>query len=57
MISSDGNIEKEVEARIGSAVKMIGGMSEAVPQRNKLSKETKFESHECYHVTHTGVQK
>ena len=27
MISSDGNMEKEVvEARIGSAVRMIGGM-------------------------------
>ena len=42
MISSDGYIEKEVEARIGSAVKMIGGMSEAVLQRKDLSKETKL---------------
>jgi len=30
MISSDGDMEKEVEARIGSAERMIGGMSEAV---------------------------
>ena len=30
MISSDGSIEKEVEARIGSAARMVGGMSEAV---------------------------
>ena len=30
MISSDGNMEKEVEAKIVSAVRMIGGMSEAV---------------------------
>ena len=30
MISSDGNMEKEVEARIRSAVRMFGGMSEAV---------------------------
>ena len=33
MISSDGNMGKEAEVRIGSAVIMIGGMSEAVLQR------------------------
>ena len=30
MISSDGNMGKDAEVRIGSAVRMIGGMSEAV---------------------------
>ena len=30
MISSDGNMEEEDEARTGSAVRMIGGRSEAV---------------------------
>ena len=30
MISSDGSMEKEVEAKVGSAVRMSGGMSEAV---------------------------
>ena len=33
MISSDGNMGKEAEVRIGSAVIMIGGMSEAVLHR------------------------
>ena len=39
MISSDGNMEKEVEGRIGSAVRMIGGMSEAVLRRKELNKK------------------
>ena len=42
MISSDGSIEKEVEARIGCAVRMVGGMSEAVLRRKELSKKTKL---------------
>ena len=42
MISSDGSIEKEVEARIGSAARMVGGMSEAVLRRKELSKKTKL---------------
>ena len=42
MISSDGNMEKEVEPRIGSAVRMFGGMSEAVLRRKELSKKTKL---------------
>ena len=42
MISSDGSLEKEVEARIGSAVRMVGGMSEAVLRRKELSKKTKL---------------
>ena len=40
MISSDRNMEKEVEARIRSAVRMLGGMSEAVLCRNYVNKET-----------------
>ena len=36
MISSNGSMEKEVEARIESAVRMIGGMSEAVLRRKEL---------------------
>ena len=39
MISSKENVAKEVEARIGSAVRMIGGMSETVLQRNELSEK------------------
>ena len=35
MISSDGNIENKVEARVGSAVTMIGVMREAVLRRKK----------------------
>ena len=42
MISSDGRMEKEVEARIGSATRTIGGMSEAVLRRKELSKSTKL---------------
>ena len=42
MISSDGSIEEEVEARIGSAARMVGGMSEAVLRRKELSKKTKL---------------
>ena len=37
MISSDASIEKDVEAVIGSAVRMVGGMSEAVLRRRELS--------------------
>ena len=39
MIRSDRNMEKEVEVRIGSAVRMIGGISETVLQRNELSEK------------------
>ena len=41
MLSSDGRMQKEMEARIGSATRMIGGMSEAVLRR-ELSKGTKL---------------
>ena len=33
MISSKGNAAKEVDARIGSALRVIGGMSKTVLQR------------------------
>ena len=57
MISNDGSMEKEGEARIGSAVRMIGGMSEAVLRRKELNKK-QIESHECYtmHAAHTSVR-
>ena len=42
MLSSDGRMQKEMEARIGSATRMIGGMSEAVLRRRELSKGTKL---------------
>ena len=42
MISSDGRMEKEVEARIGSATRVIGGMNEAVLKRKELSRSTKL---------------
>ena len=42
MISSDGSMEKEVEARIGSATQVIGGMSEIVLRRKELSRNTKL---------------
>ena len=35
-------MQKEMEARIGSALRMIGGMSEAVLRRRELSKGTKL---------------
>ena len=42
VISADGNMEKEAEARIANATRMIGGMSEVVLRRNELSKNTKL---------------
>ena len=41
-IYSDGSMEKEVEARIGSATRMLGGLSEIVLKREDLSKRTKL---------------
>ena len=41
-ISSDGKMQKKVEARIGSATRMIGGMSKAVLRRRELSKVSKL---------------
>ena len=42
LISSDGSMEKEVEARIGSATRVIGGMNEIVLRRKELSRNTKL---------------
>ena len=42
IISSDGRMEKEVEARIGSATQVIGGMNETVLKRKELSRSTKL---------------
>ena len=42
IISSDGKMEKEVEARTGSATKVIGNMNETVLKRKELSRSTKL---------------
>ena len=42
MISSDGSVEKEIEARTGNATRVIGGMSDAVLRRKELSRSTKL---------------
>ena len=42
MISGDGSMEREVEARIGCASRVIGGMSQAILRRRELSKQTKL---------------
>ena len=42
MISSDGKMEKEVEARIASATRTAGGMSKRALRRRELSKSTKL---------------
>ena len=42
VISADGSMEKEDEARIANATRMIGGMSEVGLRRNELSKNTKL---------------
>ena len=42
MISSDRRMEKEVEARIGSATRVIGGMNETVLKRKELSRSPKL---------------
>ena len=42
MISSDGSMDKEVEARIGNATRVIGGMNEMVLRRKELSRRTKL---------------
>ena len=41
-MNSDGSIEKEVEAGMGSAARMGGGLSEAVLRKKELSKKTKL---------------
>ena len=42
IISSDGRMEKDVEARFGSATRAIGGMNETVLKRKELSRSTKL---------------
>ena len=42
IVSSDGRMEKEVEARIGNATQVIGGMNETVLKRKELSRSTKL---------------
>ena len=38
MISGDGTMQREVEARIGGATRVIGSMSQEVLRRRELSK-------------------
>ena len=42
MISSDGRMEKEIEARIAMATRLVGGMGDTVVSRRELSKGTKL---------------
>ena len=42
MISSDGRMEKEIEARIAMATRLVGGMGDTVLSRWELSKGTKL---------------
>ena len=42
MISSDGSMDKAVEARIGNATRVIRGMNEMVLRRKELSRSTKL---------------
>ena len=42
MISSDGRMEKEIEARIAMATRLVGGMGDTVLSRRELSEGTKL---------------
>ena len=42
LISSDGSMEKEVEARFGGATRVIGGMNEIVMRRKELTRNAKL---------------
>ena len=42
MVSSDGSIQREIEARIGGASKIMGGMSRTVLSRRELGRQTKL---------------
>ena len=42
MVSNDGSMEKEIEARIGNAARVIGGMNDAILRRKELSRSTKI---------------
>ena len=48
MISSDGRMEKEVEARIASATKMAGGMSERGAEREGAKLKHKTDCGQCH---------
>ncbi len=41
MISGDGSIQREVEARVECASRVIGGLNQAILGRSELSKQTK----------------
>ena len=40
MVTNDGSREKEIEARIGNATRVIGGVNDAVLRRKELSRST-----------------
>ncbi len=42
MISGDGNMQREVEARVGCASRVIGGLNQTILGRRELSKQTKL---------------
>ena len=42
MISDDGSMQREVEARVGCASRVIGGLNQAILERRELSKQTKL---------------
>ena len=42
MVRNYGSMEKEIEARIGNATQVIGGMNDAVLRRKELSQSTKI---------------
>ena len=42
MISGDGSMQREVEARVGCASQVIGGLNQAILGRRELSKQTKL---------------
>ena len=42
MIGGDGSMQREVEARVGGASRVIGGLNQAILGRRELSKQTKL---------------
>ena len=42
MISSDGSMEKQIEARIGAATRVIARLNDSVSRRKELSRGTKM---------------
>ena len=42
MISREGRMEKEVEAKNGGAIRVIGGLNDVVLRRKELSRNTKL---------------